>query len=123
MKLGMAYPLPRKLIEEFANGVEELYIIEDMEPFYEETIKSWGIKCSGKDKTGVQGELFARKIAAKFAGEEEAGPMNTQGIPVLRCFARAARTGDFTTYSASSSLRSAPISAATRSAHLRRSTA
>lgn len=82
LKLGMAYPLPRKLIEEFANGVEELYIIEDMEPFYEETIKSWGIKCSGKDKTGVQGELFARKIAAKFADEEEAGPMNTQGIPV-----------------------------------------
>ena len=71
--------MPRKLIEEFAAGVDTLYVIEDMEPFYEDTIKSWGIKCSGKDRTGVQGELFARKIANKFNGEEEAGPMNTRG--------------------------------------------
>lgn len=82
LKLGLAYPMPRKLIEEFAAGVDTLYVIEDMEPFYEDTIKSWGIKCSGKDRTGVQGELFARKIANKFNGEEEAGPMNTQGIPM-----------------------------------------
>jgi len=82
LKLGMAYPMPEKLIREFAEQVETLYVIEDMEPFYEDTIKAWGIPCSGKDKTGVQGELFARKIAAKFAGAEEAGPMNTQGIPV-----------------------------------------
>ncbi len=82
LKLGLVYPLPRKLITEFAEAVETLYVIEDMEPFFEETIKSWGIECSGKDKTGVQGELFSRKIAAKFNGEPEAGPMNTQGIPV-----------------------------------------
>lgn len=82
LKLGMAYPLPEKLIREFAEGVDELFIIEDMEPFYEETIKSWGIPCSGKDKTGVQGELFVRKIASRFMGQAEPGPMNTQGIPV-----------------------------------------
>ncbi|MBQ3108264.1 MAG: 4Fe-4S binding protein, partial [Clostridia bacterium] len=82
LKLGLAYPLPEKLIREFAAGVEELVIIEDMEPFYEDAIKAMGIPCSGKDKTGVQGELFARKIAAKFAGAEEAGPMNTPEIPV-----------------------------------------
>ena len=81
LKLGLAYPMPKKLIEEFAKGVEKLYVIEDMEPFYEDTIKAWGIDCSGKDLTGVQGELFARKIAAKFEGAEEAGPMNTRGIP------------------------------------------
>ena len=82
LKLGLAYPMPRKLIEEFAAGVDELYVIEDMEPFYEETIKSWGIKCSGKDKTGVQGELFAETIASKFMDKPEPGPMETQGIPV-----------------------------------------
>ena len=71
LKLGLAYPLPKKLIEEFASEVEELYVIEDMEPFFEDTIKAWGISCSGKDKTGVQGELFAKKIAAKFMGEQE----------------------------------------------------
>ena len=82
LKLGLAYPLPEKLIREFAAGVETLYVIEDMEPFYEDAIKAMGIACSGKDKTGVQGELFARKVAAKFAGAPEPGPMNTQDIPV-----------------------------------------
>lgn len=82
LKLGLAYPLPRKLIEEFAAGVETLYVIEDMEPFYEDTIKAWGIPCSGKDKTGVQGELFMHKIEEKFNGAEPVGPMNTPDIPV-----------------------------------------
>ncbi|MBQ4167577.1 MAG: indolepyruvate ferredoxin oxidoreductase subunit alpha [Clostridia bacterium] len=82
LKLGLAYPLPRKLIEEFAAGVETLYVIEDMEPFYEDTIKAWGIPCSGKDKTGVQGELFMHKIEEKFNGAEPVGPMNTADIPV-----------------------------------------
>lgn len=113
LKLGLAYPMPRKLIEEFAAGVDTLYVIEDMEPFYEDTIKSWGIKCSGKDRTGVQGELFARKIANKFNGEEEAGPMNTQGIPMRPPYsAPAALTGVFITYSESSNSRYVPISAA-----------
>lgn len=82
LKLGLAYPLPRKLIEDFAAEVEELVVIEDMEPFYEDTIKAWGIPCSGKDKTGVQGELFMRRIATGFADAPAPGPMNTQGIPV-----------------------------------------
>lgn len=41
LKLGMVYPLPRKLIEEFAASVDELVVIEDMEPFFEDAIKSW----------------------------------------------------------------------------------
>ena len=82
LKLGIVYPLPRTLIEEFASQVETLYVIEDMEPFFEDTIKSWGIKCSGKDKTGVQGELFARKIATEFAAAPKACPLSSQYIPV-----------------------------------------
>ncbi|MBQ3551918.1 MAG: indolepyruvate ferredoxin oxidoreductase subunit alpha [Clostridia bacterium] len=81
LKLGLVYPISRKLVEEFAAGVEELYVIEDMEPFIEDTVKAWGIPCSGKNKTGVQGELFARKVAEKFADAEAAGPMSTEGIP------------------------------------------
>lgn len=70
LKLGLVYPLPKDLIIEFANQVDELVIIEDMEPFFEEAIKSWGIKCYGKEKTGVLGELFAAKIAKEFADKE-----------------------------------------------------
>lgn len=82
LKLGMAYPMPRKLIEDFAMQVKELVVIEDMEPFYEDAIKSWGIPCSGKDKTGLVGELFAHKIEEKFANGKVYGPLNTQNIPV-----------------------------------------
>ena len=82
LKLGMVYPLPKKLITEFASKVDELVIIEDMEPFFEDAIKSWGIKCSGKEKTGLQGELFARKIATVFGGEADLGPQETPGLPM-----------------------------------------
>lgn len=82
LKLGLAYPLPETLIKDFASKVEELIIIEDMEPFYEDAIKAMGIKCSGKAFTGVQGELFARKVATKFNGAPEPGSMNTLGIPM-----------------------------------------
>lgn len=82
LKLGLAYPLPESLIREFAAGVETLYVIEDMEPFFEDAIKAMGIPCSGKEKTGVQGELFVRKIAAQFAGAPEPGPALTEDVPV-----------------------------------------
>lgn len=82
LKLGLAYPLPRRLIEGFAKEVSELVVIEDMEPFFEDAIKAWGIPCSGKDKTGIQGEIFAGKIAAKFKGDPDPGPMTFGGIPV-----------------------------------------
>lgn len=74
LKLGLAYPMPRKLIEEFAAGVDTLYVIEDMEPFYEDTIKSWGIKCSGKDRTGVQGELLHARLQTSLTAKRKQVP-------------------------------------------------
>ena len=38
LKLGMAYPLPRKLIVDFASQVETLLIVEELDPFLEEQI-------------------------------------------------------------------------------------
>lgn len=81
LKLGMVYPLPRKLIEEFAASVDELVVIEDMEPFFEDAIKSWGIPCSGKDKTGLQGELFVRKIASSSAARPTPAPRRPPACP------------------------------------------
>ena len=62
LKLGMVHPLPRKLIEEFASKVETLYIFEELEPVFEEQIKSWGINCIGKEIFTVQGEYSANMI-------------------------------------------------------------
>ena len=81
LKLGIVYPLDEKLIREFSGKVKTLYVIEELEPFFEDAIKAMGISCSGKDKTGLQGELFARNIAQFFGGAEPAGPMEMPGIP------------------------------------------
>lgn len=81
LKLGIVYPLDEAIIREFASKVQTLYIIEELEPFFEDAIKALGISCSGKDKTGLQGELFARKIAHLFTGAPAPGPMETPEVP------------------------------------------
>lgn len=62
LKLGMVHPLPRKLIEEFASKVDKLYIFEELEPVFEEQIKSWGIAAEGKELFTVQGEYSANML-------------------------------------------------------------
>ncbi len=70
LKLGLVHPLPRKLIEEFASKVETLYIFEELEPVYEEQIKSWGIQCIGKEIFTVQGEYSANMIRKAVLKQE-----------------------------------------------------
>lgn len=82
LKLGMVYPLPEKLIRDFATKVDQLLVVEELEPFFEDAIKAMGIPCSGKDKTGLQGELFVRKVGRLFGGEADCGPAETQGVPM-----------------------------------------
>ena len=52
----------RALIENFARSVKTLYVIEELEPIFEEQIRAWGIECRGKELTGRQGELSTRKV-------------------------------------------------------------
>ncbi|MBI5029695.1 MAG: indolepyruvate ferredoxin oxidoreductase subunit alpha [Chloroflexi bacterium] len=49
LKLGMSWPLPEKLIREFASQVEKLVIVEELDPFFENEIKAMGIPCVGKE--------------------------------------------------------------------------
>lgn len=69
-KLGMVHPLPRKLIEEFASKVDKLVIFEELEPVFEEQIKSWGIECIGKEIFTVQGEYSANLIRTNLLHED-----------------------------------------------------
>jgi indolepyruvate ferredoxin oxidoreductase alpha subunit len=49
LKLGMVYPLPEKMIREFASKVKKIYVIEELDPFLEEQIKAMGISVTGKE--------------------------------------------------------------------------
>lgn len=63
LKLGFTFPLPMEKIRAFANEVECLYVIEELEPFMEEQIKAAGIYCIGKDKVPNIDELTPDIIA------------------------------------------------------------
>lgn len=70
LKLGMTYPLPMKLIQDFAAKVETLYVIEELEPFMEEQIKAAGIDCIGKEKVSRLFELNPELLAESLFGEK-----------------------------------------------------
>lgn len=68
LKLGMVYPLPEKLIKEFAAGVEKLYVIEELEPFIEDHCKRMGLNVIGKDVLPMMGEYSASLIRSRVFG-------------------------------------------------------
>jgi len=70
LKLGFTYPLPMEKIRRFADQVETLYVIEELEPFIEEQIKAAGIDCIGKEKIPGIGELSPDIISKVLLGEE-----------------------------------------------------
>lgn len=70
LKLGMVNPLPKKLIEEFASKVDTLYIFEELEPVIEEQVRSWGIKCIGKEIFTIQGEYSANLLRTAVLKQE-----------------------------------------------------
>lgn len=73
LKLGMVYPLPKKLIQEFAAKVDRLYIFEELEPVIEEQVRSWGIECIGKEEFTRQGEYSANLLRERVLGEKIEG--------------------------------------------------
>ena len=79
LKLGMVYPLPKKLIEEFAAKVDKLYIFEELEPVIEEQVKAWGIECVGKEIFTKQGEYSANLLREKLLDS----PADTKAYPDL----------------------------------------
>jgi indolepyruvate ferredoxin oxidoreductase, alpha subunit len=49
LKLGMVWPLPEKMIRTFAAELDELIVVEELDPFLETHLKAMGIRCHGKD--------------------------------------------------------------------------
>ena len=70
LKLGMVYPLSEKLIKDFAKTVEEIYIIEELDPFIEEYVKSLGISVKGKEVFSLLGEYSQTLIKKVILGEK-----------------------------------------------------
>jgi len=105
LKVGFSYPLPLEKIRQFAAGVEELLVIEELEPLMENEIKadflSHGIKVPvlGKEELLVPRvhelnvDVIARALARHFgmaervpvAGETESWPSPLPFRPAVLC--------------------------------------
>jgi len=70
LKIGMVHPLPAELIKEFADQVDELLVIEELEPFIENFCRTIGItKVKGKEIVSIFGELSTTKLRAAYYGK------------------------------------------------------
>ena len=71
LKLGLTYPLPENKIKEFASQVEEVYVIEELDPFLEEQIRAMGIEVTGKDKLPILFEYNTNVLRDNLIEDEE----------------------------------------------------
>ncbi len=71
LKLGLVNPLSRKLIEEFCNSVETVYVFEELEPVIEEQVRAWGLKVIGKEVFTRQGEYSANLLKRVIYGNDD----------------------------------------------------
>ena len=63
LKLGMVYPLPEKLIKDFAAKCDKVYVIEELDPFIEEHCNNIGVDVEGKKLFTLLGEYTPEMIA------------------------------------------------------------
>ena len=68
-KLGLVYPIPLDANRDFANKVDKLMVVEELEPFFENQLKANGIECSGKELFGKQGEYSTAYLRNKLYGD------------------------------------------------------
>jgi len=81
LKIGLVYPLPKAMIREFAAQYEELYVVEELDPFIEEQVLAMGIKVSGKDKLSICGELTPGRVKKGLFGTDVPTEDNSPEIP------------------------------------------
>lgn len=72
LKLGLVYPLPEKLIKDFAAKCDKLFVIEELDPFIENHCKKIGVDVIGKDVFTLLGEYTPSMIKRQVLGEDAA---------------------------------------------------
>ena len=67
LKIGWAWPFPDALLREFAGGVKELLVAEELDDIMEEHLRSLGIACEGKKYFTPIGEFSPDRIREGLA--------------------------------------------------------
>ena len=85
LKLGMVNPLPADMIRKFADGLEKLIVVEELDPIIETFVRGLGLSCEihGKDMFPICGEFSQNLVAAAFGKEVPQGTkLDSVQIPV-----------------------------------------
>jgi indolepyruvate ferredoxin oxidoreductase alpha subunit len=83
LKLGLTYPLPDELVRDFAQHVDQIVVVEELDPFLEEQIRLAGIEVRhGKDFFPLTGELEPTTVADKLTGVVAARRPPADGLPI-----------------------------------------
>lgn len=72
LKLGLVYPMPEKLIRDFCAKCKKVFVIEELDPVMEDTIRAWGIDVIGKSVFTLLGEYTPSLIRKAVFGEDSA---------------------------------------------------
>ncbi len=81
LKLGMTYPLPEKLIRDFAAKVEKLVVVEELDDIIEQQVRAMGLAVSGRDILPGIDEFSQNLVAKAFGKERQQGVKLSDAIP------------------------------------------
>lgn len=82
LKLGIVNPLPKKLITDFVEKFETVYVIEELDDVIETHCKKLGLNVKGKELFGFIGELSQSIIAEKILGKKIEYKEFSEPVPV-----------------------------------------
>jgi indolepyruvate ferredoxin oxidoreductase alpha subunit len=77
--LGLSYPLPRRQLLEFAAEHDELMVVEELEPIFEQKLQSYGLSVVGKALVPTIGEL-SPEIVREALAREPLPRVDTSGL-------------------------------------------
>ncbi|MGI6279913.1 MAG: indolepyruvate ferredoxin oxidoreductase subunit alpha [Acutalibacteraceae bacterium] len=81
LKLGLIWPMPSKLLKDFAASVEKVFVVEELDGFIEEHCRNLGIDVKGKELFSCIDELSQNIVAEKFGLETLKGTALDEKIP------------------------------------------
>ena len=75
LKLGMVNPLPENMIKKFADGLDKIIVVEELDPIVETFVRGLALPCEihGKDMFPICGEFSQNIVAAAFGKEVHQG--------------------------------------------------
>lgn len=88
LKLGMIWPLPEKLILDFAEHVDKVVVLEELDPFIENHCRKLGLEVVGKETFPICGEFSQNLVRTALGGdapEELALADDIPGRPPVMC--------------------------------------